>query len=102
LEADDPNPVEAAPMTAPPDADQWFTVPGDRLRELADAAISAAAIRPGDVLIVGLAGPITRAQAATLKTEITARLPGLADVLIMDRVAALATYRPEAVTDAPH
>jgi hypothetical protein len=85
----DMHPAQAPPMPA----EDWFTVPGDRLRQLADAAVMASVVRPGDTLIIGTAVPVTRAQAATLKTEAEERLPGV-KVLVVSNVTALATYRP--------
>jgi hypothetical protein len=78
-----------------PAAEQWFTVPGDRLRHLADAALASVIIRPGDTLVVAMPGAdLTPAQLARLKTEAKAALPGV-EVLIIGGATALATYRPE-------
>jgi hypothetical protein len=59
---------------------------------------SALVIRPGDVLLVGLAAErLTNEQADMFKREIKAKLPDLADVVLITQVSVLASYRPEAV-----
>lgn len=53
-------------------------------------------IRPGDTLVVGLKRdclPLDQAEA--YKQRLRERMPGLADVVIIGGVTALATYRPD-------
>jgi len=50
-------------------------------------------IRPGDQLLVMVAGNITREQAKELQSEIKRELPALAAVIIMPNIAGLAVYR---------
>lgn len=55
-----------------------------------------AVVRPGDVLIVGLSREIlTAEQARHYHETIKGRLPGVADVIVIGGVTALAAYRPD-------
>jgi hypothetical protein len=55
--------------------------------------VDAVTVRDGDVLIIGVSTRLTVGEAADLKAQMMGRLPGLADVIIMTDVTALATYR---------
>lgn len=53
-------------------------------------------VRPGDTLVVALEQKwLTKEQADQYKATLRARLPGLADVVVLGGVTALATYRPD-------
>jgi hypothetical protein len=80
------------------------TMPDMNLKlNVATEFVDAVVIRPGDTLVIALAGHVDRAAADRARQWAMARLPGLADVVV---VAAnqLAVYRPDEMRladDAP-
>lgn len=52
-------------------------------------------IQPGDVVIFGIATPLTNAAADELRTRLLDRLAGVADVVLVHGLTTVATYRPE-------
>lgn len=52
-------------------------------------------LQPGDTLIVCCGVPINFEQADAVRTALTDRLPGLADVVVLSAVACVAAYRPQ-------
>lgn len=56
-------------------------------------------VRPGDTLVVYTDQRLSVAEADSLRRQILAQLPGLADVVLLSHVAGLAVYRPAAEPD---
>ena len=54
----------------------------------------AVVIRPGDVLVIRCDPGVSTADADAVRAKVLARLPGLADVLIIGSAQQLAVYRP--------
>lgn len=55
---------------------------------------NAIMVRPGDKLVVGIAGSITATMAREMKERLGERLPDV-DVVIVDNVAGFAVYRDD-------
>lgn len=58
-------------------------------------------IQPGDTLLIGVEGHLTKEAANRYKTLLCERLPGLADVILLN-ASSLAAYRPDGDTDCRH
>lgn len=59
---------------------------------------TVATLRSGDILIVGhRRGPLSAAEADRYRATVLDRIPGLANVVLLTDVAALAAYRPDEV-----
>jgi hypothetical protein len=59
------------------------------------APITGLVVRPGDVLILTTAAPVTTEQFESIRQQALQRLPGLGDVVIISNVTAVAAFRPE-------
>lgn len=55
---------------------------------------NAVVVRPGDKLVVGIAGSITATMAREMKERLGEQLPGV-DVVIIDNTAGFAVYRDD-------
>lgn len=58
--------------------------------------VTGLVVKPGDTLILSSAEPINDRQAYELARRVKEGIPGLGRVVVVDRVAAMAAYRPEA------
>ncbi|MDG4756296.1 hypothetical protein [Micromonospora sp. WMMD710] len=69
--------------------------PCDHTTEQHRAVAATLVIRPGDTLIVALTGDLTMAEADEIRGALSAKLPGLENVVLITNATALAAYRPE-------
>jgi hypothetical protein len=52
-------------------------------------------VRPGDTLVLATSAPLSAELAGMIRERILEQLPGLADVVVLDRLTVQAVYRAE-------
>jgi hypothetical protein len=68
------------------------------LDQLQHAISGAAIMRPGDTLVVGIAGHVTAEEGDRARNMIRSNLPGV-DVFLVSNVSQLVVYRPAELPD---
>lgn len=58
-----------------------------------DKLSNARIMRPGDKLVLGYAHPVSDADAATIKSKVAEKLPGV-EIVIISAITHMAVYEP--------
>ena len=52
-------------------------------------------VRPGDTLVLATSAPVTPEVVSVIRHRVMESMPGLADVVVLDRLTVQAVYRSE-------